>query len=562
MAEHVILKRSQRIDFRIERDRHQGFVGRTALLARLDQLLAADRTDRWVVVTGGPGMGKSAILARWLALREAAGDVVPHHFIRRGEYDWDDPAKLVGSLVAQIEERYPGQREPADDAQLSPAARLAAMLTLVSPSELVPHNQRLVVLIDGLDEYDPPPGTTGDPLTAFLPHALPAGVSFVCASRPHYPYLPMLKTRSGAQVWIDLDAPDAADDNAATVRSFWDRAAPPLGLDASFVDEAVARAAGNLQHAVMLQKHLEGVPAQQRRVEDLPEGLEALLVKSWERIAADPVAVAGLGILCAAREALTLDEIGAVAGWTGVQPRSMFLRGARELLAETRRGDHQRAYRLHHESIRAQIALALGAAALRRHHAGLARQLATWPLPADTEMRQYALRHALTHRASAGDWAEAWRIASDLEFLEVKCREVGSHDAEADVARVAARCRTGGDGAFAQRFDDLARALARESHWFQQAPEAAAALVWNRLRRSAWSTDDLDKQLRVPASAMFLRVRHAASRENAALVRNLVGHTGGVTACAVTPDGRRVVSASWDKNLKIWDLATGGVLAT
>jgi len=29
-----------------------------------------------------------------------------------------------------------------------------------------------------------------------------------------------------------------------------------------------------------------------------------------------------------------------------------------------------------------------------------------------------------------------------------------------------------------------------------------------------------------------------------------------VHACAVTPDGRHVVSASWDKTLKIWDLAT------
>ena len=66
-------------------------MGRTALLAQLDQLMFEDRVDRWVVVTGGPGMGKSALLAAWLARREAADAVVPHHFIRRGEYDWDDP---------------------------------------------------------------------------------------------------------------------------------------------------------------------------------------------------------------------------------------------------------------------------------------------------------------------------------------------------------------------------------------------------------------------------------------------------------------------------------------
>jgi len=33
-------------------------------------------------------------------------------------------------------------------------------------------------------------------------------------------------------------------------------------------------------------------------------------------------------------------------------------------------------------------------------------------------------------------------------------------------------------------------------------------------------------------------------------------------ACAVTPDGRRVVSASWDKTLKVWDLETYACLVT
>src|SRR5262245_26771216 len=74
------------IDFTAERARHARFVGRTALLARLDRLLVEESADRWVVVTGGPGMGKSALLAKWLAQREAAGEIVPHHFIRRGEY--------------------------------------------------------------------------------------------------------------------------------------------------------------------------------------------------------------------------------------------------------------------------------------------------------------------------------------------------------------------------------------------------------------------------------------------------------------------------------------------
>jgi WD40 repeat protein len=45
--------------------------------------------------------------------------------------------------------------------------------------------------------------------------------------------------------------------------------------------------------------------------------------------------------------------------------------------------------------------------------------------------------------------------------------------------------------------------------------------------------------------------------ESGRAMATLEGHALGVTACAVTPDGRRVVSASEDQTLKVWDLETG-----
>jgi hypothetical protein len=62
--------------------------------------------------------------------------------------------------------------------------------------------------------------------------------------------------------------------------------------------------------------------------------LQALIAQSWERIAVDSVVANGLGILCAAREALSLDELGTVAGWASDAERRVFVRGAMELLVE------------------------------------------------------------------------------------------------------------------------------------------------------------------------------------------------------------------------------------
>ena len=73
----------ERFDYRNERQRHEKFVGREALLARLDALLVDDSADRWVVITGGPGMARAPSCRRgsrgarrpapWCRVRGGAG---------------------------------------------------------------------------------------------------------------------------------------------------------------------------------------------------------------------------------------------------------------------------------------------------------------------------------------------------------------------------------------------------------------------------------------------------------------------------------------------------------
>lgn len=89
-------------------------------MVHLDEWLLDAKDTRWVFVTGRPGMGKSAILAAWLARHEAAGiatpgpagpiatTLVPHHFIRRQVADWDQLEVIAASLAVPIEAAFSG----------------------------------------------------------------------------------------------------------------------------------------------------------------------------------------------------------------------------------------------------------------------------------------------------------------------------------------------------------------------------------------------------------------------------------------------------------------------
>ncbi|MEM9544509.1 MAG: TIR domain-containing protein [Bacteroidota bacterium] len=46
------------------------------------------------------------------------------------------------------------------------------------------------------------------------------------------------------------------------------------------------------------------------------------------------------------------------------------------------------------------------------------------------------------------------------------------------------------------------------------------------------------------------------------LLTTLKGHTSSVYKCAISPDGKNIVSSSYDNTIKIWELATGRNLAT
>lgn len=404
-----------------------------------------------------------------------------------------EPSAIARSLAAQIEERYPALRDP----YARPQARLADLLTRVSNRELAPRGVQMVLRIDGLDEAHPVSDLRQ--LLAFLPRALPPGIRFLCAGRHRDPERDGFADRCGRLVRLDLDDPSLTADNDATVRALWQREAPGLGLDDRFIEHVVGCADGNMLHASALRRHLASVPPAQRRPDTIPRGLPSLLAALWQRVAGDPVAVRALGILCAAREPLSIEQLGRVAGWSDlVDPRAA-VHVARALVVEARSNRRAPVYRLLHDAIRSYLVEQIGPAVIRGHHQELGKTLASWPAPREPAACRYALQYALGHRIAAGDSPAIHALASNVDFLEAKHRELGIDDVELDVRRAVEACFAAGHSVLASELDHLARAIARESNALRPDTGARTEEIWRRLRQGKRRADDASPSASRPA---------------------------------------------------------------
>ncbi|RJS16294.1 hypothetical protein DRW03_30580 [Corallococcus sp. H22C18031201] len=514
-----------------------------------------------MLVKGGLGLGKSALLTEWLRRREAAGQRVPHHFLQHGVEDRDRPEVVKRNLAAQTEKLYP----ELVDSEARPESRLSKLLVRVS-QVLGPRQEQLVLMVDGLDEVEED-ADGSNPLSGFLPPTLPPGVKVLCASRPTYPHLSWLEARDGLRT-IDLDDERWARSNRQVVREYWARERvssrfnPPLAQ--GFVEEVVQRAEGNILYSVKLAEWLETQPVEKRQAELLPRGLEALLDESWERIQKlapelRGLAEEGLGVMAVARDALPRSILSDVAGWRAMGEPDRFLRVARSfLLEEVAPGRNEKAWRPFHESFRRFVLTKLGAERARVLHSRMAGKLCQWPVGWGERgfRRSYALRHGVTHLLKAEQWDQARKLYTDMGYLEKRCHEAGVLSVEEALKSAVVEVP--------EPEQELARALLRAiqagSHVLKRDAKALPLHVYNWLRCGGWERERLEKELGFPEGMPELRLRHPVRA--GAHERTLEGHKDGVNGCVVTPDGRYVVSASADGTLKVWEVETGREVAT
>ena len=548
------------IDFALERMRHGEIIGRELVIGTVRGWID-DASKGWALIKGGPGTGKSAILAAILnRLEDEYGpESVPYHFLRRGQGNWNEPDAVVRNIIARLEKISTStERGTAQGME-----RLYALLVAVA-GQYATNNRRLVLVVDGLDEAALASGVERV-LSRFLPATLPDNVSIVCASRPNYPELGWLDQRPGLRT-IDLDQPPWLEDNRSVVDAYWRKRGPLLKppLDEKLLKKAIDAAEGNMLHAVTLFDAFE-TNTQARDPNRIPVGFSALLEDLWLRLVdmkdreTSSRLIDGLGLLAVAGEALPLSTLARLLDWKHPADIADFKRYALPFLLKESADWHggEARYRPFHDSTREFLTSGdhMLPDAYRACHELLARRLAAWP-PADGTgelERGYAARFALMHLSATADWSRVSELLGDLRYGVEALEALGP---QLLLERMAGFSKSDKPPLLVERAKMLQRVLRLESQWLESYPRELPNLIHNRLTCRGWSRDQI--------RSSFSGFNHGWGLINAVDMGDEIcimrGHTSHVKTCDLDSLGRYGVSGGWDGNLRIWDLARGNSL--
>jgi WD40 repeat protein len=565
-------------------DRTRRFVGRRDLLDRmhgfcdreedpplLDRLRSylpwkrtrfrpRDQNPSVLVITGPPGCGKSALMARFTeeALRRHPDWLIFGHFIGASSAS-TSLRQMLRRLCTRLN-RVTGATDDAPEDIKDLLTRFPELLTKAS------QQRPLLLIIDAVNQLE-----QSDHAHAmrWLPQALPKNVRLVISTLAGDAHDAMLRRRGTPQEEsvTGLTAPEIRELAGAYLREIRHEF-PNREVERDFYQKVEQ---GNPLYILVALEELRVFGRFEelgRRINRLPDNVPALFEQVLERIESDftPALVGDcLSYMACGRHGMTAEELQTL------------------LRAHAPRLDpHAEAPRLP-DMLWSRLYRSLGAYLFERSgvidffHGQLKDAVEQRYL--QEERRRDAVHQAVADYLNVR-WGEPYARAldelpyqqmrarngqalvgtlCDLQFIELKCRAGMTYDLVTDYESALSAEATPVE--LRSGFDDFARFVHTQSHVLAR----NAALCFQHAANEPDST--------APAQAARARVKAGLEtrpwiqyvnkpQSRSACLMTLAGHTDAVGECEFSPDGRRIVSASRDRTLKLWDVQTGAELAT
>ena len=170
----------------------------------------------------------------------------------------------------------------------------------------------------------------------------------------------------------------------------------------------------------------------------------------------------------------------------------------------------------------------------------------------------YLWTHLLYHLLAAGRGEELVETVKELRYLVLKTHLFNPYSAELDL--MAATAYDSNDDSL----NRLSRNFIQNSHIFNRCesiPDLVVA-VHSRLQHIEAIQIEVQQLAQLRPATRIEATYPLPDLPHPALVRTLSGHSDKVMDCTISKDGQKIVSASEDGTLKIWDMEGGKELLT
>ncbi|MDB9503668.1 hypothetical protein PN441_11355 [Spirulina major CS-329] len=551
-------------------EKTRDFVGRGFVFEAIRDFLR-NRPKGYFVLEADPGVGKSAIMARLVQLfkggclvhfnTQGTGIVKPEQFLEN----------ICTQLIESYHLDYPRLPERAtedgnvlirlltDAAQkLMPGKKLVVVvdaLNEVDASQQI-RGSNLLYLPDVLPDQ-----------VYFVMSKRPQSLKLPLSGHLHvfdlmqYPAESVVDARRYAEQRYG---------NSALIQAW---VAARQFTPAQFLTDLVARSENNFMYLRYVLNDIEEGLYASESLESVSRGLRRYYQKHWDLMGmlADPLPIDKIRtiyVLALVREAVSLSLLAELTELAEHQLRPI-LRQWEQFLRLQLVGEDRR-YTIYHAvfrdflrkeaeetgvdlaDIQGRVADDFTQAAAPMMTAlgqGLTAQIA--------EQQSYLLHHQLSHFVDVGDGEQLRVWLTNFGFLQQKLEAVGISPLIDDYDRVLPLV----SGEEQQALTLIQDALRLSAHVLEQDHTQLAGQLLGRLL----SFDQSDIVRLLAQAQQWCDqpwFRPLQANLTWPLIRTFTGHCSEVTAVAIAPDGKRAVSASYDHTLKLWDLEQGTALAT